>query len=54
MDFQIYGNDRYLYQYISERYPQDEIKWDMSKIKLVTIDIEVKSEEGFPITRLLF
>jgi len=46
--FQIYGNDRYLYQYISERYPQDEIKWDMSKIKLVTIDIEVKSEEGFP------
>ena len=28
--------------------PQDEIKWDMSKIKLVTIDIEVKSEEGFP------
>ena len=46
--FQIYGNDRYLYQYISERYPQDEIKWDISKIKLVTIDIEVKSEEGFP------
>ena len=46
--FQIYGNDRYLYQYISEKYPQDEIKWDMSKIQLVTIDIEVKSESGFP------
>ena len=46
--FQIYGNDRYIYQYISEKYPQDEIKWDISKIKLVTIDIEVKSEEGFP------
>ena len=46
--FQIYGNDRYMYQYISEKYPQDEIKWDMSKIQLVTIDIEVKSEDGFP------
>ena len=46
--FKIYGNDRYIYQYISEKYPQDEIKWDISKIKLVTIDIEVKSEEGFP------
>ena len=24
--FQIYGNDRYICQYISERYPEDEIK----------------------------
>ena len=46
--FKIYGNDKYLYQYISEKFPQDEIKWDISKIKLVTIDIEVKSESGFP------
>ena len=46
--FKIYGNDRYLYQYISEKYPQNEIKWDISKIQLVTIDIEVKSESGFP------
>ena len=46
--FKIYGNDRYIYQYMSEKFPQDEIKWDMSKIKLVTIDIEVKSEAGFP------
>ena len=23
--FAIYGNDRYIYQYISEKYPQDEI-----------------------------
>ena len=46
--FKIYGNDRYIYQYISEKFPQNEIKWDISKIKLATIDIEVKSEAGFP------
>jgi DNA polymerase elongation subunit (family B) len=46
--FSIYGNDRYIYQYISEKYPEDEIKFDISKIKLVTIDIETASERGFP------
>ena len=47
-NFKIYGNDRYAFQYISEKYPEDEIKFDISKINLITIDIEVKSEEGFP------
>jgi len=47
-NFKIYGNDRYIYQYISDKYSEEEIKFDMSKIKLVTIDIEVKSENGFP------
>ena len=42
--FSVYGNDRYIYQYISEKYPQDEIKFDISQIKLVTLDIEVSSE----------
>jgi len=46
--FKIYGNDRYAFQYISEKYPEDEIRFDISKINLITIDIEVKSEEGFP------
>ena len=46
--FEIYGQDRYVYQYISENYPDDEIKFDISQIKLVTLDIEVSSEEGFP------
>ena len=46
--FEIYGHDRYIYQYISEKYPEDEIKFDISKIKLVTLDIEVASEQGFP------
>ena len=46
--FRIYGNDRYVSQYISEKYPEDEIKFDISKIRLYTIDIEVASENGFP------
>jgi len=46
--FKIFGNDRYVFQYISDKYPEDEIKFDIKKINLVTIDIEVKSEEGFP------
>jgi DNA polymerase elongation subunit (family B) len=46
--FEIYGNERYIYQYISEKYPEDEIKFDISKIKLITLDIEVTSEQGFP------
>jgi len=46
--FNIYGNERYIYQYISEKYPQDEIKFDISKIQLVTLDIETTSEQGFP------
>ena len=46
--FEIYGNDRYIYQYISEKYPEDEIKFDISNIKLVTLDIETTAEHGFP------
>jgi DNA polymerase elongation subunit (family B) len=46
--FPIYGNDNYKAQYISEKYPEDEIKFDIKKIRLVTIDIEVASEGGFP------
>ena len=30
--FEIYGHDRYIYQYISEKYPEDEIKFDISQI----------------------
>jgi DNA polymerase elongation subunit (family B) len=46
-NFELYGNTRYINQYISENY-QGEIKFDISKIKLITIDIEVASENGFP------
>jgi DNA polymerase elongation subunit (family B) len=46
--FNVYGNERYIYQYISEKYPEEEIKFDVSKIKITTLDIETKTEEGFP------
>ena len=46
--FKICGNERYIYQYISDKYSEDEIKFDINRIKLTTIDIEVASENGFP------
>ena len=46
--FNIYGNERYIYQYISDKYPDDEIQFDISKIKLLTLDIETTAEYGFP------
>ena len=48
--FKIYGNDRYVSQYISEKYTEKEIKFDITKLKLLTIDIEVSAEYGFPDT----
>ena len=47
-NFKIYGNERYAYQYISDKYPDDEIRFDINKIKVAVIDIEVASENGFP------
>jgi len=47
-NFKIYGNERYICQYISEMYPEEEIKFDTNKIKISTLDIEVASENGFP------
>jgi len=47
-NFKIYGNTYYIYQYISEKYPEEELKFDIGKIKLSTLDIEVASENGFP------
>ena len=46
--FKIFGNNRYIFQYLSDKYPQDEVKFDINQINLVTMDIEVKSEQGFP------
>lgn len=46
--FEIYGMDNYIFQYISDEYPETKIEYDFSKIKLYTIDIEVSSESGFP------
>jgi len=47
-DFDIYGNTRFLYQYMAEEHPEDEIKYDTSKIRVFNIDIETAAENGFP------
>ena len=43
----IFGNNQYAYCYISDEYPND-VPWDKDKICIVTIDIEVECENGFP------
>jgi DNA polymerase elongation subunit (family B) len=37
----------YAYNYIAEQYPND-VSWDIDQILIVTIDIEVQCENGFP------
>ena len=43
----VYGNTQYSYNYIADTYKGD-IAWDLDKILMVTIDIECRSENGFP------
>jgi len=47
-NFPIYGQTNWGYQFISEKYPEKEIIWDISKILLYSIDIETTVENGFP------
>jgi len=42
-----FGMERFNYQYISDYYP-NAIEYDLKKIKIFTIDIEVACEKGFP------
>ena len=44
---QVYGMERFIYQYLSKEY-DDEINYDISKIRLWSLDIETASENGFP------
>ena len=46
-NFNVYGNERFIFQFIADNYP-GEIKFDTAKMKMVTVDIEVESEMGFP------
>ena len=45
--FSIYGNNKYEYAFIAETYP-DDVEWDINKINICNIDIEVESDNGFP------
>ena len=40
-------NSQHAYTYISTQYP-NRVNWDMDKILMITIDIEVQCENGFP------
>ena len=43
----VFGNTQYPYCYISDQYP-DDVPWDKDQLLIVTIDIEVECENGFP------
>ena len=45
--FPIYGNNKYDYAFISDEFP-DDVFWDIDKIAIMYLDIEVGSEHGFP------
>jgi len=47
----IYGNTQYPYTYIADTY-KGRVDWDLGKLLIVTIDIEVQCENGFPSPRL--
>ena len=43
----VYGSTMYAYNYIAEQYPK-VVDYDIDNILIVTIDIEVQCENGFP------
>ena len=47
--FAVYGYERFVYQWISEKYP-GEIRFDLKDMRIYTFDIEVECENGFPDT----
>ena len=46
-NFPIYGTTNYITQFIADRFP-GEVNFDISKVNITYIDIEVASDEGFP------
>ena len=46
-NFEVHGYDRYLYQFISKEFP-DEVDFDFKKMNIMSLDIEVQCENGFP------
>lgn len=46
-NFPIYGNTNFAYQYITETF-KDDIEFDISQIKIWTVDIETSADNGFP------
>lgn len=46
-NFPVFGNTRYEYAYLADAY-SDDILWDINKVLVAYLDIEVGSENGFP------
>ena len=46
-NYPIYGQTDLTYQYLSSMYP-NEISFDMSQMKILSIDIETTAQHGFP------
>jgi DNA polymerase elongation subunit (family B) len=46
-NFEVHGYDRFLYQFISETFPE-EVPYDPQGLKITSLDIEVACENGFP------
>jgi DNA polymerase elongation subunit (family B) len=46
-NFKVYGNERFLYQFISDEFSND-IEYNLKDIIIYFIDIEVSCENGFP------
>ena len=45
--FEVHGYERFVYQYIRQEFP-GEVQYDISKMKIFALDIEVQCENGFP------
>ena len=46
-NFEVHGYERFVYQWISDKYP-GQLKFNIDQMKIYTIDIEVACENGFP------
>ena len=46
-NFKVYGMTNYAMQFIAETFPND-IKFDREQVRVLNIDIEVASDQGFP------
>lgn len=44
----IFGNDKHIHSFINDQFP-GIIEWDRAKINVTSFDIEVASDEGFPL-----
>lgn len=49
-NFPIYGNKNFAYQFISKVFP-NQIEFDLSLMRILTVDIETSTEYGFPDVR---